>query len=60
MDVIARAAARGFELEERVLGDRWVWGWRRGNDDRHPCFLTEREALSYMDDRLRRIAIFER
>jgi hypothetical protein len=31
-----------------------------GDDDRHPCFLTEREALAYMADRLRRIAVFER
>ena len=60
MGVIERAAARGFALEERVLADRWVWGWRRGDDDRHPCFLTEREAVSYMADRLRRVAVFER
>jgi hypothetical protein len=27
---------------------------------RNQCFLTEREALSYMTDRLRRTAVFER
>jgi len=38
MDVIAEARERGFELEERVIGDAWVWGWARGDDDRWPCF----------------------
>ena len=30
-----------------------------GDGWRHPCFRTEREALRYMEDRLKRIAIFE-
>jgi hypothetical protein len=60
MQVIEQARERGFELEERPLAGRWVWGWRRGDDTRHPCFLTEREAISYMRDRLTRIATFER
>jgi hypothetical protein len=60
MNVIEQARGRGFELEERPLDGRWVWAWPRGDDDRHPCFLTEREAVSYMEDRLRRIALFER
>jgi hypothetical protein len=34
-------------------------GVRRDDDWRHPCFLTEREAVAYMEDRLRRIGIFE-
>jgi hypothetical protein len=59
VDVLAEAAERGFTLEERPLRGRWVWGWRRGDDTRWPCFLTEREALSYMADRLRRTAVFE-
>jgi len=59
MDVLDAAADRGFTLEERPLDGRWVWAWRRGDDTRRPCFLTEREALAYMDDRLRRIAVFE-
>jgi len=43
---------------DRCAG-QWVWGWRRGDDTRWPCFLSEREALSYMADRLRRTAVFE-
>jgi hypothetical protein len=60
VDVIEQARRQGFELEERVLGDAWVHGWSRDGDERWPCFLTEREALSWMDDRLRRTAAFER
>jgi hypothetical protein len=48
-----------LRLEESPLRGQWVWGWRRGDDTRWPCFLTEREALSYMADRLRRSAAFE-
>jgi hypothetical protein len=60
MSVIEQTREHGYELEERRLNGRWVWGWRRGDDTRHPCFLTEREAISYMRDRLTRIAVFER
>ena len=60
MDTTDQAAADGFTLEARTWHGRSVWGWRRGDDRRHPCFLTEREALSWMDDRLRRIGVFER
>jgi hypothetical protein len=48
-----------IELDEKPLNGTWVWAWRRGDDERHPCFLTEREALSYIADRLQRIAVFE-
>jgi len=58
VDVIDQARERRFELEERVIGDAWVWGWSRDGDDRWPCFLPEREALSWIDDRLRRIGVF--
>jgi hypothetical protein len=58
-DVLDAAFERGFELDEKPLDGRWVWAWHQGDDWRHPCFLTEREALRYMEDRLRRIAIFE-
>jgi hypothetical protein len=58
VDVRDEAAARGFQLEERLLRGQWVRGWRRGDDTRFPCYLTEREALSYMADRLRRTAVF--
>jgi hypothetical protein len=33
---------------------------RCGDDERHPCFRTEREARSYMEDWRRRTAMFER
>ena len=59
VDVRAEAAQRGFELEERPLHGQWVWGWRRGDDTRFPCYLSEREALSWMADRLRRAEVFE-
>jgi len=59
MDVRDEAAQRGFTLEERPLHGRWVWGWWRGDDTRWRCYLTEREALSYMEDRRRRTAVFE-
>jgi hypothetical protein len=59
MDVRQAAADQGFVLDEKPLDHRWVWVWRHGDDDRRPCFLTEREALRYMEDRLRQIAIFE-
>jgi len=26
MGVIEKARLQGFELEERVVGDQWVWG----------------------------------
>jgi hypothetical protein len=59
MDVIASARLQGFELEERVVGDGWMWGWSLGDDDRWPCFLARRQAVSWMADRLRRTAVFE-
>jgi len=59
MDTTDEAAAKGFTLEERTSRGRPVWAWRRGDDRRHPCFLSQREAVGYMADRLRRIAIFE-
>lgn len=58
-EVLDEARARGFELEERVLGDGWVWGWRRDEDDRWPCFNERRLAVSWMRDRLARTAVFE-
>jgi hypothetical protein len=60
IDVRAEAASRRFELAERRLRGQWVWAWRRGDDTRFPCHLSEREALRWMADQLRRIAAFER
>jgi cytochrome P450 len=62
--IISLAANRdGNQYPSSSKSDRSTAGgcgaWRRGDDDRHPCFLTEREALAYMQDRLRRIAVFE-
>jgi hypothetical protein len=37
----------------------WVWAWHRGDDWRWPCYGEERQALSWMADRLRRKKIFE-
>jgi len=59
VDVLTEAAERGFELEERPPHGQRVWGWRRGDDTRVLCYRSEREALSYMADRLRHIAAFE-
>lgn len=57
-----RAAARehGYELEERRLrgADTWTWRYTKRPDDGQPCFLTEREAFGYMEDRLRHIGAF--
>jgi len=57
-DVISEAVRGGFELEERPLGDAWVWGWSRGDDTRWPCYLTRGEALRWMVDRLQRVRVF--
>jgi hypothetical protein len=60
MNVIAEAARRGFTLDERVVAGEWVHGSARGDDDRWPCFHTESQALSWMDDQLRRTRCFDR
>jgi hypothetical protein len=59
MDVIEEARQQGFELEERVLHDQLMWGWRREVDERWPCFLEHRLALAWMAHRLGRSAVFE-
>jgi hypothetical protein len=43
-EILSGALVDGFELEERACRGEWVHGWRRGDDDRWPCFLTRREA----------------
>jgi hypothetical protein len=58
MDTIAEPLADSFELEERVCAGRWVWGWRRGDDERFPCYLTRDEALRWMAERLNRAKVF--
>jgi hypothetical protein len=58
VDVIEEARADGFELDEKPLADQWVWAWHRDDDWRWPCYLEEHQALDWMADRLRRIAVF--
>ena len=53
-EVVAEAAVDGFELEERACQDAWVWGWCRGDDQRWPFYLEERQAIDWMRDRLTR------
>jgi hypothetical protein len=57
-EVLAAAAEEGFELEERPLRDKWVWGWCRDDDTRWPCYLERRQALNWMRDRLNRGRVF--
>jgi hypothetical protein len=56
--IVTDAAAEGFELEERVVADAWVWGWARGDDTRWPCFHERDQALRWMAERLRRVQVF--
>jgi hypothetical protein len=57
-EVIDRAALDGFELVERTCGSKRVHGWARGDDERWPCFLEQRQAINWMADRLRRSGVF--
>jgi hypothetical protein len=59
MDAIEEAALLQFELVPRMLNGQLVYGWQRGDNTRFPCFVTEREAVSYVEDRLRRMRAFE-
>jgi hypothetical protein len=52
------AALDGFELIERMSDGQWAVGWARGDDDRWPCFLEERQAISWMRDRVSRGRVF--
>ena len=59
-DVLEAAVDEGFDLHERLAGDVGpeCWGWHRGDDDRWPCFLERRQAISWMGDRRRRSGVF--
>ena len=57
-EVLDQADAEGFELEERPLRDKWVWGWCRGDDQRWPCYIERRQAIDWMRDRRNRGRIF--
>ena len=54
-EVLEAAATEGFDLHERITPHTGheAWGWHRGDDDRWPCYLERRLAISWMRDRLR-------
>jgi hypothetical protein len=56
--VLELARADGFELIERMSAGQWAVGWARWDDDRWPCFLEERQAVSWMRNRLNRGRVF--
>ena len=56
-DTAALAAEDGFALDVRSLRGQRVWAWHRGDDWRWLCFLTERQAFEWMEDRLRRVTV---
>ena len=59
-EVLELAAAEGFRLVDKIAehtGTECI-GWRRGDDDRWPCFLERRQAIDWMRDRLRRSGVF--
>jgi hypothetical protein len=60
MTVIEQARERGHESRGTTAQRPVGLGMRRGDDARWPCYLSEREALSYMADRLTRVAAFAR
>jgi hypothetical protein len=57
-EVLDRARADGFDLIERMSAGQWAVGWARGDDERWPCFLEGRQAISWMRDRLTRGRVF--
>jgi hypothetical protein len=59
VDVCAEAARYGLTLrveQHDIQGT--VWHWHHGADPTGPAFLTERDAVGWMESRLR--ATFER
>ena len=59
-DLLAHAARDGYTLIQRETDTgQLVWAWRRGDDPRYPCFLTRREAVAFMEDRLRQIDVLD-
>jgi hypothetical protein len=57
-EVLDEARVDGFELIERLSAGLWAVGWARSDDDRWPCFLEERRAISWMRGRLTRGRVF--
>jgi hypothetical protein len=59
-NVEKRASAAGYRLAQRRLDGQLVWWWQRlddPDDTRQPCWLEERQALSYMQAVLDRLAV---
>jgi hypothetical protein len=53
-DVLRDAEALGFTLVQRELDTgQLAWVWRPDDDGPRPAFLTRRQAIAYMDERLR-------
>jgi hypothetical protein len=57
-EMIQRARDEGFEIVERQVARQWTVGWARGDDERWPCYLEERQALEWMADRISRSGVF--
>jgi hypothetical protein len=57
-EVIEVAAAEGFELAWRPVAGKLCVGFVRGDDERYPVYLEERQAIGYMRDWLRRGRVF--
>jgi hypothetical protein len=57
-EVRREAGLDGFELEERVCQDAWLWGGCFGEDRRWPCFRQQYQAINWIRDRLSRGRVF--
>jgi len=58
-EVEDRAEAAGCRLARRSLSGQLVWWWQlvaEPDDTRQPCWLERRQALSYMEGVLDRLA----
>jgi hypothetical protein len=52
-DVVRDAAARGFWLAQRPLDNgEPAWVWLDDDDRPRPSFLTRRQAIDYMSEKL--------
>lgn len=54
-DVVRDAAALGFTLVQREFDTgSFVWVWLSDDNAPEPRFLTRRQAVAYMDEKLQR------
>jgi hypothetical protein len=61
-DVEYRAGVAGYRLARRSLRGQLVWWWQLvadPDDTRQPCWLERRQAISYMDAVLDRLAVVQ-